>query len=398
MIRVLFVDDDPLVLAGLKRLMRRFAQNLQAEFVSSALEALELLSHEAFDAIVSDMRMPNMDGAELLNRVRTKYPEMVRLILSGQASQESMFRALGPAHRFLSKPCRPDELFAFLIRALTIRDRLANRELRALVGKIDKLPCLPRVYAELVEELHNPRGSLDRIGRLLSQDVAMTAKILHIVNSSFFGVPQRISSPSQAVCLLGIEIVKSLVLTVGVFSQFDRHANGAIHVEELAQHSIAVGTTAHRIARDLGGTAHDAEEALLAGMMHDIGKLVLATEKAEEYAIVKRLTAEGDCPLWRGEEDWFGTSHSDIGAYLLSLWGFPHSIVEAVAFHHQPSNVPITSPVTLTAVHMANALANERASDGKLPAQAFLDLEYLMIAGVDAEAYAAFARPEHTVV
>ncbi len=397
MIRVLFVDDDPLILAGLKRLMRRFAQDLQAEFVTSGLEALTLLSQQPFDAIVSDMRMPGMDGAELLYRVRTEHPDMVRLILSGQSPQESMFRALGPAHRFLSKPCRPTELLAFLNRALAIRDRLANQDLRSLVGTIDKLPSIPRVYAELVEELHNPRGSLERVGRIVAQDVAITAKVLHLVNSSFFGVPQHIDSPSQAVCMLGIELVKSLVLTVGVFSQFDQRANAVINLEQLVRHCIEVGESAHRIARKLGGTAQEAEEALIAGMMHDIGKLVLATEKAEEYASVRRLTTYGDRPLWQGEEAWFGTTHADIGAYLLALWGLPSSIVEAVAFHHQPSRVVDAAPVVVTAVHIANAVANELASDGKLPVQAFLDLEYLAVAGVDAEAYSAFAQPHHTV-
>jgi putative nucleotidyltransferase with HDIG domain len=205
----------------------------------------------------------------------------------------------------------------------------------------------------------------------------MTAKLLHLVNSSLFGIPQHISSPSQAVCLLGIEVVKSLVLTVGVFSQFDQHANSAINIEELVQHSIAVGETAHRIARQRNATAHEAAEALVAGMMHDIGKLILATERTEEYVSVKRLAAYGDRPLWQGEEAWFGTSHADIGAYLVSLWGFPTSIVEAVAFHHQPSQVEGASPVVLTAVHIANAIANEQTSDGKMPARAFLDTEYL---------------------
>jgi putative nucleotidyltransferase with HDIG domain len=397
MIRVLFVDDDPLILAGLKRLMRRFAQALQAEYVTSGSDALALLSQESFDAIVSDMRMPGMDGAELLNRVRGEFPEMVRLILSGQAPQESMFRALGPAHRFLSKPCRPDDLFAFLIRALRVRDQLANHDLRSIVGRIDKLPSIPRVYAELVEELHNPRGSMEQVGRIVAQDVAITAKLLHLVNSSFIGLRQHIASPLQAACLLGIELVKSLVLTAGVFSQFDQRGSAAINVEELAQHSIEVGESAHRIAWGLGATAQEAEEALLAGMMHDVGKLILATERAEEYASVKRLAAYGDSPLWQGEQAWFGTSHADIGAYLLSLWGLPNSIVEAVAFHHQPSRVENSTPVVLTAVHLANAIANETASAGKLPAQTFLDLEYMAVAGVDADACSAIARPHHTV-
>ncbi|MCA9145326.1 MAG: HDOD domain-containing protein [Planctomycetaceae bacterium] len=389
MIRVLFVDDDPLILAGLQRLMRRFSDEFQSEFVTSGVEALERLRRGSFDTIVSDMRMPAMDGAQLLTRVRDEFPEMVRLILSGQSPQESMFRALGPAHRFLSKPCRAEDLRTYVIRALKVRDRLANRALRALVGQVNDLPCMPRIYKELLEELHSPRGSIDRVGHIVAQDVAMTAKILQLVNSSFFGVPQRITSPSQAVCMLGIEMVKSLVLTVSVFSQFKQPSDDAIDIEALVQHSLVVGETAHRIALQLGSTAQDANDALLAGMLHDLGKLMLAAECTEEYVNMKQLAAHGDLPLWQVETTWFGTSHAEIGAYLLSLWGLPNSIVESVAFHHEPSKLEYATPVVLTAVHLADALANEQDTAGKTCAESLLDADYLVTAGVDAEVYSA---------
>ena len=397
MFRVLFVDDDPLVLAGLQRLMRRFSSELQSEFVTSGAEALERLSQVTFDAIVSDMRMPGMDGAQLLTRVRNEFPETVRLILSGQSHQESMLRVLGPAHQFLSKPCNAADIRAFIVRALKIKDRLANRDLRSLVSQVTTLPSIPRVYAEVLEELHSPRGSVDRVGQIISQDVAMTAKILQLVNSSFFGIPQHVASLSQAVCLLGIELLKSLVLTVGVFSQFDESSRAALDIDKLAQHSLAVGDAAHRIARHLDASPAEANEVLLTGMLHDVGKLILATERTEEYVNMKQLAAHGDLPQWQVETTWFGTSHADIGAYLLSLWGLPNSIVEAVAFHHEPSKLENATPVVLTAVHIANALVNEHESKDSSRPRAFLDAAYLEAAGIDQATYSALLAERDAV-
>ncbi len=385
MIRVLFVDDDPLILAGLKRLMRRIADGVQPEFANSGPEALHLLSERPFDAIVSDMRMPGMDGAELLTRVRDEFPDMIRMILSGQSAHESMFRALGPAHRFLSKPCKPEELKDLLTRAITLRDRLANHELRKLTGQIQSLPSLPSVYAELVEELHSIDGSIDRIGEIVGRDIGITAKMLHLVNSSFFGLPQHVSSPSQAVCLLGIGLVKSLVLKVGVFSQFCIAPGSALRIEQLSQHSIEVGKLAQKIARHLGASAQDIDEALLAGMMHDIGQLIFAAERAGDYEEVVRAAEKDGCSLAMLEQMRFGVSHADVGAYLLSIWGLPNSIVEAVAFHHHPLRLGGGTPITLTAVHLANALAREAESNGRVLARDLVSAEYLVAAGLDTD-------------
>lgn len=382
MMRVLFVDDDPLILAGIRRLMRRIADKLHPEFANSGPEALVRLSEEPFDAIVSDMRMPGMDGAELLTRVRQQFPEMIRLILSGQSPNESKFRALGPAHQFLSKPCQPDSLVEVLTRAIRVRDRIADPDLRALVGQVRSLPSIPSVYAELVEELHSHSGSVNRVGEIVARDVAMTTKILHLINSSFFGLRQHIGTPSQAVCLLGIELVKSLVLTVAVFSQFRRQLSDVLWLEQLTQHSISTGKLSQKIARQLGATANEVDEALLAGMMHDVGKLILASERAEEYSHVVQLVANDAALLASREQACFGLTHADIGAYLLSLWGVPNSIVEAVAFHHRPADLGGPTPVVLTAVHLANALVNEDETERRIRASQLVDLDYLVAAGL----------------
>lgn len=361
MIQILFVDDDPLILAGLKRLFRRFGDEWQMDFVTSGEDALSRLGQRHFDVIVSDMRMPGMDGAELLRKVRDSYPSMIRVILSGQSSQEAAFRTLGPAHQYLTKPCDPAVLRDTLSRALELQRRLNDPKIQSLVTRIASLPSLPRVFHDVVEELNSSKASVDRVGQIISSDVGMTAKLMQLVNSSYFGLSQRVTSPTHAAALLGLNLLKSLVLSVGVFSQFREEAATGFSLEQMVQHSTEVGQLAKAIARGIVGDEQLSDDALLAGLLHDIGKLALATSQQIPYDEVLRLAHEKDLSLWHAERALLGVSHAEVGGYLLSLWGLPQAVVEAVALHHEPSASPSARFTPLTAVHAANGILYERA-------------------------------------
>ncbi len=192
--RVLFVDDEPKILEGLRRMLRPLRNEWEMSFVNSGQEALDILAQQPFDVIVTDMRMPAMNGAELLHEVRKRYPHMVRFVLSGQASQETMLRSIGPMHQYLSKPCDSGILKSTLTRSCQLRSILSNEKLHNLVSRIDWLPSLPSLYIEMVEELQKPEASTKILGKLISKDIAMSAKILQLVNSAFFGVRQHISN------------------------------------------------------------------------------------------------------------------------------------------------------------------------------------------------------------
>lgn len=358
MTKVLFVDDDPLILAGLKRTLRHV--DWEMEFVNSGHEALSTLEQQPFDAVVTDMRMPEMDGAELLTLVKERHPRMTRVILSGQSPQEAVLRVLGPAHQFLSKPCIPQNLIDAVVESLALRERLANPAIETLIASTTHLPSLPQLFQDLVAELSSVEPSIDRVCRMISQDVAMTSQILKLANSSFFGVRERITSPPHAVCLLGIELVKSLVLTVGIFSQCKREDSEVFSLERLTAHSLEVGSIARNVARSHGVDQEDCDVSLLAGMLHDVGKLVLIAN--DDYESVLQTAHDTKTPLWRVEQDRLGVSHAEVGGYLLALWGLPCRIVKAIAFHHEPSASNKTDFGPLAAVHIANAIVQGRAS------------------------------------
>jgi len=217
--RVLFVDDEPRILDGLKRMLRHMRDEWEMSFVESGEAALKVLESARFDVVVSDMRMPGMDGAELLTRVMERYPQIVRIVLSGHADKEMILKTVRPAHQYLSKPCDPEKLRSTVARASALRGLLADELLKQLVSQMSTLPSAPSLYNEVMNELRSGEGSVQRVGEIVSKDVGMTAKILQVVNSAFFGVPRHVESPAQAVSLLGLETIKALALSAQVFSQ-----------------------------------------------------------------------------------------------------------------------------------------------------------------------------------
>lgn len=380
--RILFVDDEPDILHGLKRLLRPFRNEYDMEFVDSGRKALELLSESDFDVIVSDLRMPGMDGSELLNRVQQEHPNVVRLILSGQADRETVMNCVEATHQYLSKPCDSELLKSTITRACALRDLLSDEELTRVVSGVQKLPSLPAIYNQVMQELRDPDASLNAIGILIEQDVAMSAKILKLVNSSFFGMRREVASPSQAASLLGVDLVKSLVLSVGVFSEFDDKAFPGFSLEELMQHSLRVADLAKRIAVSETDDRHMHNEAYLAGLMHGVGKLVLAGSFPDQFREVIETSVSEGMSTAEAELQILGVTHAQIGAYLLGLWGLSDEIVEAVAFHHEPSTCPVPEFRPLAAVHIANCLCRESCTENVAEPPPQLDHEFLAEIGV----------------
>jgi len=375
--RLLFVDDEPNVLQGLRRMLRSMRHEWQMSFAGGGEEALGILETEPFDVVVSDMRMPGMDGAQLLKEVKKRHPRTVRIVLSGQSDDGTIIRSVGPTHQYLSKPCNADILKCAVARACALRDLLASDTLKQVVSRMSSLPSLPSMYQDLVKELRSRDADVDKIARIISGDVGMTAKILQLVNSAFFGLYQHVSSPKQAVSILGLRTIRALVLSVQVFSQFEQANLRKFPIEALMNHSMATGTFARAIANAENAGTEVADEALLAGVLHDAGKLVLASNLPDRYARVRELAGKEDVPLWEAERKVLDAAHPDVGAYLLGLWGLSTPVVEALAYHHTPSECVGRGFSALTAVHVANALEHEGNDAGRMGPAPQVSMDYL---------------------
>jgi putative nucleotidyltransferase with HDIG domain len=378
---MLFVDDEPGVLKVIEMAMRTMAKEWESHFVRSGKEALALMACEPFDVVVSDMRMPDMNGAQLLNCVLRLYPRSVRIILSGYVDLQDAMSCVGVAHQFLQKPCKLVDLRRCLQRVADLNSKLQHESLRTLAASMPNLPSLPALYLQMLDAIQSPNASVQRIAEIASKDPAMSAKLLQLSNSAFFGFSHEVYSVTEAVQILGAGTLQALALAVPLFSAFDRRKCPSFPIEQVWDHSAQTGALARQIASSHLGDAQLAEQAFAAGVLHDIGKLILADGMPDQYAAILATARAKSRPLFQVEREVLRATHADIGAYLLAVWGLPFPLVEAVAYHHEPRRLQ-TATFDLTGiVHVANCLQREQSNHPDIVPSP-LGMEYLNAVGV----------------
>jgi HD-like signal output (HDOD) protein len=375
--RILFVDDETSVLQGLKRMLRPMRHEWDMEFVDSGAKALERMAQAPFDVVVSDMMMPGMNGAELLAEVMKRHPQTVRLILSGHADKNLILKCVGSTHQYLAKPCDPDTLKATLLRAASLENSLHSQRLKQLVLQMNSLSSIPSLYSEIVDALHDPDVALEDVGAIIATDMAMSAKILKLVNSAFFGLRRQISSVPEAVTFIGLDTIKSLVLSINAFAQFDKVTFKKFSPEALWSHSLDTASAAKEIAQIEHTDRKIVDEAFISGLLHDTGKLVLAANYPDQYCQALELAQADHLELHTAEEHVFGADHAGVSGYLLGLWGLSVPVVEAIALHHCPETTTNQAFSPLTAVHAANALVQERGSAEGVATTILVNADYL---------------------
>jgi len=330
--KVLFVDDEPRVLEALERSLRIGGVSWETRFVTSGVAALAALDQGQFDVIVSDMRMPGMDGAALLAAVAARDPAMVRIVLSGQAEEASALRVVRVAHQFLSKPCDAKTLRQVVERTGTLHRTMTDPNLRAMLGGLDRLPSAMHVYQELSELLTRDEVSTDAVTEVVRQDPAMASKLLQFANSAFFALSRDVPDIRTAVIRLGTKTIKNLALGLGVFDTAGRKPlSPLLSVDQMQRRAFATAKIAGAIA-----DAELSDSAFMAGLVCDVGELVLASNAPERLASAWNDSSQQNVTRVACERAAFGVSHAEVGAYLLSLWGLPFRVIEAVALHHNP--------------------------------------------------------------
>lgn len=355
--RILFVDDEEKVLRELSRVLHPLRDRWAMQFVQSGQEALTEIEKGEVEVLAADIGMPEMGGDELLCEVRKNHPEVVRVMMVAEADRSAAMRTAGEAHQIVPKPCSQTVLASSVARACALHSLLSDPKLVRLVAKMDTLPTVPSLYFEILDEMKNPSSTVESVGDIVAKDIGMTAKVLQMVNSAFFGLSQDITGPGQAATFLGLDTLKSLVLSLHTFSQFDGAQIRSFSITDVWEHSMSTANYARTIMEAEHANKRMTEEAFLAGMMHDAGKMILASNEPERYAAAEMLADRDGNDQTKLERRMFGASHAAVGAYLLGLWGLPAGVVEAVAFHHTPSSWSDNGFSPLCAVHVANAIS-----------------------------------------
>jgi HD-like signal output (HDOD) protein len=358
--RLLFVDDEPNVLEALRDATRARRREWSCTFAPTGQQAVDALQTDPYDVVVSDMRMPVMDGADVLFAVREIQPDTVRIILSGYAESQLVARAAPVAHRFLAKPCDLDELGSVVDRSLALIDLARNSELRRSAAGSARLPAVPRVYAELTALLNDPEAGIRDAAALVEQDPAIAGKVLQLANSAFFGIARHVARVEQAVSLLGLTTLRALVLSTEALECFDALPRIAgFSTDALQREAAAVAG----LLPSLLSAGPDLVHATTAALVQDIGLLVLASEEPGHVADVLATARREQRPAVELEYERRGISHAEVGAHLLSLWDLPHPVIEAVAYHHRPATAPDPLPPAAEALARAHELVAARAAD-----------------------------------
>ncbi len=354
--RILFVDDDENILGGIRRMLHADRTRWEMQFALGGEAALKACEEGAFDVVISDMRMPAMDGATLLGHIRDRFPNTARIVLSGYSDVSLATRASSVAHRFLAKPCNAVDLQSAIERVCAMQDILGAEKIRKLVGSVGQLPSLSNNYMSLNRVVKDPNASIGQVAEIIEKDIAMSAKVLQLTNSAFFGLSQRVTNLSSAVSYLGMETIKNLVLASEVFRVFvpDSRIQRSV-CDSIQQHALSTAS----IARVLPVERKDRETTAVAALLHDIGTLFMASTMPAEFCSVLALASERGCTTFEAEQELLGTGHAEIGAYLLGLWGIPDLAVEAIAHHHHPTRISHTGFDCTVAVYVADLLAHE---------------------------------------
>jgi len=344
-------------------------------FVESGPAALAAMSKTDYSVVVTDMRMPGMNGAQLLEEISKHYPKTVRIILSGHADKNLIVQCVGTAHQFLSKPCEPDSLKAAVERAGQFERSVKSEVLKELIARMETLPSMPELFHRISAKLRDEECSLEDVGDIIASDIGMTAKLLKLVNSAFFGLRREINSPQEAVTFLGLDTIKALVLAVNAFASFEDADPGPLSIEKLWEHSMQIGNWCKSIARHEELSPAEIDECFISGMLHDVGKLALSANLPGQYRECLKIAETEKIAIPAAEEKIFGANHADVGGYLLSLWGLPPRVVDAIACHHHPLSSVVPTFVPLGMVHAADAIASEM--DQTAEAVVALDLDYV---------------------
>ncbi|MBN2795223.1 MAG: HDOD domain-containing protein [Clostridia bacterium] len=344
---VVFVDDEEFILRSLKRLFKREVYN--TVFFEHAKDVIHYLDNNPVDLLVTDIRMPDMDGYQLLSVVKEKHPKVLRIALSGYTESKMIYNLIEKniAKLFIFKPWDSTELKNTITNILEFEDILKSKNLLELINNLDSLPALPESYLK-INELIERDSDINAIGKLISQDQAIVLKILKLANSAFYG--RRTGDLNEAIMGIGLNNLKNIILGNAIFK-----GPKAIEkkLEEVWQHSVRTNRFVHMIYE------HYLDKKVPSifgsvGLLHDIGKVIFTIYFDQTYTDLTTKNYENEGSIVSEERETFKVTHQEIGAYLLNWWQLPFAYVESALYHHRPSFQGIINKELVYVVHLAN--------------------------------------------
>lgn len=357
--KILFIDDQENVLQSLKLSLRSMRSEWDMNFAQSGVEGLAMFKQIWPDVVITDMRMPNMDGAVVLKDIQKLKPDVGKIILSGYSDKDTVIKNMQLANEYLSKPCKTSELVAAINNTLQSNTMIENETIKKIVAEIETIPSSPAAYDKLITVLAKDDSTPEEIGAIISQDLALSTILMRIVNCAFFNFPTQAQNITHAVKMLGQQTLLNITKASHLFENIGSLENPRMSINMLWGHSLRVAQFAKTIAFDSGLSESLHNDCFMAAMFHDIGKFILASRMKREFSEIITMVEEEQCPVNVAEQRILGTTHADIGAYLLARWGFSHSQISIIRAHHDESVVTVETPTPQMILFTANYMDHE---------------------------------------
>lgn len=354
---ILFVDDDENIISGIRRQLRPYRETWQLFFAENGSQALQIMQQNPIDLVISDMLMPEMRGDELFKKISHLYPGVIRVILSGYADEETIQCAMEVAHQHLIKPCTADTLREAITQIFNVQACVKNPRIIEGIGDPNQLPSLPKIYRELNAALADEHTTVSDLADIFALDMVLSAKLLQLVNSAYFGLHRIVSNLGDAISMIGIKKLNSLVLSVHLKTAFPvTDPNMERYMQYLWVDAVRVAELAKLISISECQQQDRPDQAYLGGLLHNMGLLIFLSRGGDQLKTLMEQVKNTDVPVSELETQIFGFNRSEAAAYILSLWKIPPRIIESILLQNTPSDASYDGVSALTAVHVAACL------------------------------------------
>ena len=352
--RILFVDDESQILRSVTRLfMDTEYEVITAE---SGKEALIILENEEIDVIVSDMKMPKMNGYELLSEVKKRFPNIVRIVLSGFSDERAVYDALQKniSKLYILKPWENNVLINTIEKVFHIENALRNNNnVLKFVKNAEELPTIKTSYQKIINVIENDED-IYKIVSAIEYDNSIVTKLLHIVNSSYYGV--KTGSIKRAVAYLGLDNIKNIVIASAFIDGLTFNSKDNERLERLWEHAFISNRIISIVYNEFLNKKIP-ETQMNAGLLSNVGIIFMIHSFHDKYIEIFDEVKIHHTSIIELENKAFGTNHQEIGGYLLQWWDIPLPIVEASLYHHNPFDKHIINKQIVYAAHIAEKYA-----------------------------------------
>jgi HD-like signal output (HDOD) protein len=364
---IYLVDDQAPIVETAVLILRTIDPQWEITGFTDPFAALAAVRVKAPDLVLSDQAMPGMQGSQLLEAVRTISPTTIRVIMSGYVALNKL-SLITSAHQYIAKPFNTTKLRELIRRSFAAQERISEKGLQAVATSLRSIPSLPQVYHSLLAQLENHRNAVSEIAQMVDQDAGLSIKVIQLANSPLFGQDRLITTPTEAVMCLGTDILAAVVLSQSLFRHYQSVAHAEMDLRKIWHHCWETAYFAQHICRAKGLESKTAEEALLAGLLHEIGRFVLIDNFPDRYQRACDEARQTKTPLPPCLLKVFKTTPFQITAYLLELWGLPEDVIAAISAQDDPAAAQPPGFSLVSALYIADHIACRKSPPDSFPA------------------------------